>query len=271
MLSLVKQTLREIEIIVVNDGSDDNTENILSAFRQYDTRIKIVNQTHQKQGVARNNGTQTATEEYIGFVDSDDWIDLDYYEKLYNTAKKYNSDIALGTNIRTGNGKNKKRLNITEEKIVYSLQDKIDMNKQWHNPCPTNKIYRREMLEKNNIKWPEGVYCEDKLFTIQAVYFANSIVSVPGVNYYYFKNPNSTVNTKTSKHFSQLIQDKNRAKMEVLKFLKEKNAQIRDRDFWATKYEFNILGVTIFRIEESLHTERVRCFGIPVITKSLNN
>ena len=108
LFSLVRQTLKDIEIIVVNDGSTDDTACILDLFAKYDKRFKIVNQPNLKQGVARNKGMENALGEYIGYVDSDDWIDLDYFEKLYNSAKKYDADIALATNIRTGNGKTKK-------------------------------------------------------------------------------------------------------------------------------------------------------------------
>ena len=82
------------------------------------------------------------------------------------------------------------------------------------------------------------------------------------MNYYYFRNPNSTVNSKAKKHFKQLIDHKNNARRSVLAFLKEKNAQIRDKDFWAVKNEFRIMGVTIFKIEESLQTTRFVLFGI---------
>ena len=222
LTSLINQTLCDIEIICVNDGSTDNSPAILEKYVQIDSRIKVLSQENKKQGAARNAGLKIAEGEYIGFVDSDDWVDLDYYEKLYNTAKKYDADIALATNVRIGNGKTKKRLEITEEKVATSLQEKIDIGNQAKNPCPTNKIYRHTMLKNNNITWPEGVYCEDKLFTIKAVYYANKIVTTPGVNYYYFRNPDSTVNTKSKKH----TLDKNKAKKDVIEFsLKEGTGQ----------------------------------------------
>lgn len=266
--SLVNQTLHDIEIICVNDGSTDNSMITVRRLAVRDSRIKIIEQQNLKQGAARNNGMKIATGEYIGFVDSDDWIDLDYYEKLYTAAKKYNTDIALATNIRVGRRKSKKRLNITEEKVVSSLQDKFDICQQWKNECPTNKIYRHSMLTANNIIWPENCYCEDKLYTTQAVYYANAIVTVPSVNYYYFRNPNSTVNSKAKRHFKQLIDHKNNARKSVLAFLKEKNAQIRDKDFWAVKHEFRILGVTVFKIEESLKTTRFVLLGFSIFSST---
>ena len=268
LMSLIKQTLKEIEIIIVNDGSTDDSSSIISLFEMHDSRVKVINQENKLQGAARNNGMKIAIGEYIGYVDSDDWIDLDYFEKLYIAAKKYNADIALATNIRVGNRKSKKRLNITEEKVVKSLQEKFDICQQWKNECPTNKIYRHTMLKANQIKWTENCYCEDKLYTTQAVYYANAIVAVPNINYYYFRNPHSTVNSKAKKHLKQLIDHKNNARMSVLAFLKEKNVQIRDRDFWAVKQEFRIFGMTIFKIEESLKTTRFVLLGFSIFNIS---
>lgn len=266
--SLINQTLKDIEIILINDGSTDHSLLTAKIFQQKDSRIKIIEQEHKKQGAARNAGMKIAIGEYIGFVDSDDWVDLDYYEKLYNAAKKYDSDIALATNVRIGNGKTKYRLNLTEEKLYTSLQDKCDIQHQPKNPCPTNKIYRRAMLEKNNIQWPEGVYCEDKLFTIQAVYYANGVVTVPNAFYYYYRNPHSTVNSRRK----LLTNDKENAKRAVLDFLKSKNAQLRDCDFWAIKSEKRFLNVPVFKIKESLRTERLYILGLPVFSfQNLDN
>lgn len=263
--SLRNQTLQDIEIICVNDGSTDDTMLIVSEIANKDSRIKVIEQTNQKQGAARNTGMKAASGEYIGFVDSDDWVDLDYFEKLYISAQKYDADIALATNVRVGNGKTKKRLNIEKEELYLKLQDKFDICNLAKNPCPTNKIYKQSLLENNHIVWPEGCYCEDKLFVTQAVYYANGLVSVPGINYYYFRNPNSTVNTKAKSHTKQLIVDKNNAKRAVLDFLKDKRAEIRDKDFWAIKKDFKILGFNLYQIKESLKTEKHLLFGfLPV-------
>lgn len=268
LVSLVNQTLRDIEIIIVNDGSTDNSVEIAKKFQNNDSRIKIINQTNQKQGAARNNGVRSANGEYIGFVDSDDWVDFSYYEELYNTAKSYEADIALAANVRVGGRKTKKRLNITAVEVFSDIQDKFDVNQQWKNECPTNKIYKREMLLNKDIFFPEHVFCEDKLFTIRAVWEANKIVTVPNVNYYYFRNPKSTVNTKTTQHLKKLIEDKNNAKRAVLEFLKEKNAPIRDCDFWATVVEKRLFGVVYFRVEESLKSKRINVLGFKFKNKN---
>lgn len=266
--SLTNQTLKNIEIICVNDGSTDNSLKILQDNAIKDNRIKIINQENKKQGAARNAGMQIAIGEYIGFVDSDDWVDFDFYEKLYSAAKKHSFDIALGTNVRVKKNINKKRLNITEEKEYTTVQEKFDVNIQWKNPCPTNKIYKRDLFISHNIRWSEGVYCEDRIFTLKAVYFANGIVTVPNVNYYYFDNPKSTVNNKKVQHFKKFRTDKNNADKKVLNFLKDNNINVRDKDFWAVIKEFNFFGLPIIKIKESLGTRIVFLFGFIPVFKS---
>ena len=97
LLSIIKQTFKELEIIIINDGSTDRTEEIIKLFKK-DKRIVIINQKNKKQGGARNTGLKIAKGEYIGFIDSDDWIEHNYYEELYKAILKYNADIAV-TNI----------------------------------------------------------------------------------------------------------------------------------------------------------------------------
>lgn len=85
--SLVSQTLKNIEIICIDDGSTDNSLAILDKFKSKDDRIKIIKQKNYGVSMARNNGISEAQGEYIGFVDADDWVDKDFFEKLYNAAQ----------------------------------------------------------------------------------------------------------------------------------------------------------------------------------------
>lgn len=263
--SLVAQTLKEIEIIVVDDGSTDFTASKVREIASLDARIKLFSQSNQKQGAARNRGIEIATGEYIGFVDSDDWVSYDYFEKLYDAAKRHDADIALATNVRIGNGKTKKRLEIEKEVFVQTLQDRIDISRQAKNPCPTNKIYRRELLLAHNIFYPEGIYCEDKLFTMQALYYANGLVTVPETFYYYFRNPHSTVLSQ-----SQSRKDKNRANLAVLQFLRDNNVQLREGDFSAVSCKKTLFGIPLYVVRESLYTRKYYIFSFIKIKESRN-
>ena len=269
LLSLIRQTLKEIEIICVNDGSTDNSENIIKMFAKEDSRIKLINQENKKQGAARNTGMQVATGEYIGFVDSDDYVDLNYFERLYRTAINYDSDIALATNVRIGKNKFKLRLNLQTVDKYTELQDKLDVCQQWKNECPTNKIYRKSYLDANNIQWPEGIYCEDKLFTIKAVYFANAVVTVPDVYYYYFDNPKSTVNTYSRRHKKQFNIDKNNARRDVIYFLREVNANIRNNNFWYVSKGWKI---PIWQKKEGINIKKLLVLNLPIfVYEELSN
>jgi len=259
--SICNQTLKDIEIICVDDGSSDSSLEILQQYEAKDSRVKVLTQSNQKQGAARNNGISIAKGEYLGFIDSDDWIDLDYYEQLYNSAKTFDCDIAIADYIRIGNGTTKKRLHIKDEVIVTDLDNKFKLCKQAKHPCPTNKIYRSELIKKQRITFPEGVYCEDKIFTCKAVYFANKIVSVPNTYYYYFRRPNSTVKSKND----IITNSKEEANLEVLKFLKSQELKPKSNIFCVTKKVCKKFGLTIYKVKEDLKSEKVLLFGfIPV-------
>lgn len=267
LTSITQQTLKEIEIIIVDDGSTDGSTEIIKRFMNSDPRIILIKQQNAKQGAARNIGINHAKGEYIGFVDSDDWIDLDYFEKLYLSAKKNNSDLALATNVRIGNGLTKKRIEIKKEEFVQDLQAKIDVCHLWKDACPTNKLYKLNFLENYGIFFPEGIHCEDKIFTTMAVFYANGITTVPDLYYYYFRNPNSTVNSRKNKKENDVYREN--ARKEVLEFLKSKNTNLRDKDFWAIKKEYKFFNITLWKVKESFNTEKHYLFGlVPIYEKS---
>lgn len=98
--SVINQTLKEIEIICIDDCSTDSSYSILEEYAKKDSRIVLIkNKENMGVGYNRNIGIKEAKGEYIGFIDSDDYISEDYYENLYNTAKKYNSDVVNTLNI----------------------------------------------------------------------------------------------------------------------------------------------------------------------------
>ena len=118
------------------------------------------------------------------------------------------------------------------------------------------------MLEDNNITWPEGVYCEDKLFTIEAIYYSNGVVSIPDCYYYYYRNPNSTVNSRKMHHKDKLIADKEQAHRDVLQFLKDQKADIKDKQFWAITWYYPSNKIRLIIKKESFRTVKYYLFGI---------
>lgn len=196
LITLIKQTLKEIEIIIVNDGSTDNTFSIISTFAQYDTRIKIINQNNSKTGTARNKAIKSAKGEYITFVDSDDKLDLITLEKLYNTATANNNDIVI-CGAYTVKHKKRKKGYYSIEKIPKKLINKnldstaIKENVLTLPPIAWGKLYKTDFLVKNNILFQEGCNGEDQIFFIKTSLLANKIY-ILDKNYYDYRKDRPT-------------------------------------------------------------------------------
>lgn len=204
--SLINQTLEDIEIILVNDASPDNS---ISIMRDYEKRcpelIKIIDsKVNLKQGGARNLGILVAKGEYIGFVDSDDWVKPNMYEILYNKAIANNYDV-VGCNyiIKKGSKETKvEQYSVCEWKssdikldIVKKKRLIIESGSVW------SKIYKTEMLIDNNILFPENLFYEDNIFCPIVSYYANSFGIVSECLYYYFQdNEMATTKRKNSDH-----------------------------------------------------------------------
>ena len=167
--SLINQTLKEIEIICINDGSTDNSKLILEKYASDDSRIKIINQENQGLSIARNNGLKAAKGEYIGYVDSDDWISENFYELLYNNAMKYGADIACGEIVRPNASKHKNFLSLSKIKTYTKTEDKYSACYIPRKSYVWNKIYRRECLVASKVQFVPHATYEDILWTHKVV------------------------------------------------------------------------------------------------------
>ncbi len=176
--SLINQTLSDIEIICVNDGSVDNSSEILNEYSSFDKRIKIINFKKNKGAAfSRNTAIKEAKGEYIGFVDSDDFVDLDFFEKLYNQDKK---DILKGADLRVMYDDLNTDIWMQNELI---LENKYNFWAQF-----TTAIYRKDFLLKNEIFFPEDLsICEDIIFIFKAVFYCNDIKICNDGCYFYNK------------------------------------------------------------------------------------
>ena len=191
--SLINQTLCDIEIICIDDKSTDNTLEILCDYAKRDKRINVIAQERNcGVSVARNVGLDRAQSEYIGFVDPDDYVDLDFYEKLYHAACATDADIAKGeVSMTTVNG---------ETFPFGPAFAKIKENKAQFYYAFWSAIYRHTMLKHNNVCFDKDLIIrEDILFCIQAVYYANKIECVTGTKYNYVRVLNSLDSTYLSK------------------------------------------------------------------------
>lgn len=264
--SLIKQTLNDIEIICVNDGSMDNSLAILKEFASKDSRIRIIDNQHQGVAKTRNTGIEQSTGEYIGFVDSDDYIDIDFFEKLYNSATKSNSDIAIASIL-----KHKKFFNIynakyTKEEIAITIQDKIKLceDKKHFFFYAWNKIYHSGFIKENNIKFSEGQIYEDVMFAIKALYYSNKIISVYGTKYHYIEHENSL--TKYKDKTGEKEQDLIKAYSALQEFCNSKNIEIPERLNYYTKENFGF----ILNLYKGKYQSKIQLFNIFTIATISN-
>lgn len=264
--SLIKQTLKDIEIICVNDGSMDNSLAILKEFASKDSRIKIIDNQHQGVAKTRNTGIEQSTGKYIGFVDSDDYIDIDFFEKLYNSATKSNSDIAIASIL-----KHKKFFNIynakyTKEETAITIQDKIKLceDKKHFFFYAWNKIYHSGFIKENNIKFSEGQIYEDVMFAIKALYYSNKIISVYGTKYHYIEHENSL--TKYKDKTGEKEQDLVKAYSELQEFCNSKNIEIPERLNYYTKENFGF----ILNLYKGKYQSKIQLFNIFTIATISN-
>ncbi|MBF4468083.1 MAG: glycosyltransferase [Methanobrevibacter arboriphilus] len=149
MDSVINQKLKDIEIICINDESRDNSLEILEDYARKDKRIKIINQVNQGVSIARNTGLKIAKGEYVGFVDSDDWIDLNFFYELYNKAKSQGADLARTFyKYEYPYKRDEEKLN----KIIKKRnKEREQLNVNDHSVVIWNAIYKRKYIEKNKI------------------------------------------------------------------------------------------------------------------------
>ncbi len=193
--SVVNQTLKEIEIIIVNDGTQDNSMKKIEKFLS-DKRITVINKENGGLSSARNCGLKIAKGEYISFVDSDDFIDEMMLEKLYENGE--GKDIIISDVIEYNHITQEKKQREIKNEIKKYTKGSYFWKYSGFEVC--NKIYKRNFLMKNNIKFIEGIVFEDILFNFYSLFLANKVKYVEGVYYYYrTKRKNSILSTLDDK------------------------------------------------------------------------
>jgi len=181
--SLVNQTLSDIEIIVVNDGTKDNSQSIIDHYvKQYPNKVVSLIKENGGLGDARNYGIPYAKGEYIGFVDSDDIVHLEMYEKMFNKARLENSDLVLCDLEYFYETSNEK---MVKEGLVQI--ENIDVNKTvFLSPLfAWNKLYRRSLFIESGLKYPIGLWYEDIPVTVPFFTLAKKISYVNETLIYY--------------------------------------------------------------------------------------
>ncbi len=203
--SIIGQELNEIEIILVNDGSTDNSGEICDFYAEKDKRVHVIHKENAGVSVARNTGIKVANGNYIGFIDSDDWIEKNMYQDLYRCVRETGAEIAM-CDATTVYGSDKK-----EEDTISFLTESIFLDKEDIQAFALKEIagsacrciYKRELLEKYGVEFPEGVpLSEDRIFNLNAIGNSSGFYYIKKAYYNRYVRKESAV----SKYYPNLLQ-----------------------------------------------------------------
>ena len=197
--SIIKQTYSNLEIILVDDGSPDGCAKICDEYKNKDERIVVIHKKNGGLSDARNAGLKVATGEIISYIDSDDYVDLDMYEKMTKAMEEKNADIVVcGTNIDYEDGHTKVKCE-KEEKSFNREEALIELNSfKSFDMAVWNKLYKREVVDK--IEFPVGKKSEDYFVMYQYFARAKKVVIINQAKYHYFQRSNSISRGKNVTH-----------------------------------------------------------------------
>ena len=214
--SIVESIYENLEIILVDDGSPDNCGQICDDYAKKDTRIKVIHKKNGGLSDARNAGLEVCTGDYISFVDSDDWIELNAYEIMMKNMNEYNADIVVSNinyvykdKVKSKYSEDKIRCFNKEESMKELIKDGLVQAVVW------NKLYKREFID--NLRFKVGKLNEDEFFTYKICAKAERIVYTPEALYQYRQREDSIMGTYSLKRLDSVD-----AIYERLQFIKNK-------------------------------------------------
>lgn len=202
--SVINQTYQNLEIILIDDGSPDNCGDICDHYAEADNRIKVIHKKNGGLSAARNDGLKLATGKWISFIDSDDWCELDLYEKAVAAAEKENVDILIYNLFRNYDHKETAIMAFPEAFVSTDINfiSKMQLSAlskfytpflhNWSQGFPWDKLFRASLIIDNQLTFATNVKAnEDVIFGLHAFQFAKKIAYIDAYLYHYRDNPNS--------------------------------------------------------------------------------
>ena len=249
--SILNQTKKELEIILINDGSTDNTEKLIKSYK--DKRIKYFKNTNHGIGYTRNFGIDKATSKYIMFLDSDDYLEKTACEKLFNKIEKDKLDIVM-SDFYKDYGDRVEEIKLPSFKDS-SLKDNPDIITEYLNPWA--KLYSAKLLKDNKIKFVEDLKYEDAPFVIEALDKANKIGKIDECLNYYVIHNNSETTVRDRKCF------------DILKIIDKIRKYTKDKDYLKDKIDkLTVRIITNYTIQQ--RNQKNKLIGLEFINKAFD-
>jgi glycosyltransferase involved in cell wall biosynthesis len=236
--NILHQTCKNLEIIVIDDGSTDNSAAIAGQYP-----VLVIRQENQGLSASRNRGIEAATGEYIHFMDVDDWINLDYYTRMAEAIALTGADMACSGMI--SEIKTYQTLLYSDRLLPTTIDDKFSVTNVGQLGYCWRYLFKKSFLDEKKLRFEVGRLMEDLPFSLQAVYWANKIVTVPSAVYYYKKREGSIMTTN-----DRAAKNKRREHWAITKaFRDEFKRQHNLKDFivLVQKYQYKILGIPMLK------------------------
>ena len=233
--SVVNQSEREIEIIIVNDGSTDNTLNIINKVNELDDRIIVINKKNQGLIEARKTGLKYANGEFILFLDGDDWLENNCIEELYKTANDKKADVVLYNAYMVYDDR-KEIFDTFIEKFIDDIKKNPVKNLLLLNISPTiwSKFIKKSFIEENNIEFPQNISYAEDLAAVLNIFINKPKIVCNEKRFYNYYQRNDSISNKISSKVLEID--------DAIQFIKEKLVEINI--YYENKEEFEY---TVFR------------------------
>lgn len=257
LYSLVNQTYKNIEIIIIDDGSPDNSMNIIQKFVLADNRVKVISQKNQGLSGARNTGMNNANGDYIMFIDSDDWIEIDTCEKAINASEKYNADVVFWPYIKEFSDLQKDNYLFDKTEIIWSEKNINQLSRRMvglvgdelANPQSIDnlvtawgKLYKKSVIGDVRFTDTKIIGTEDALFNIEVFLGINSAVYIPDLLSHYRKDNESSL----THNYKKKLVSRWREMYSRIKFLLDRNDMSREYyDALKNRICFGLIGLGI--------------------------
>lgn len=220
--SVRKQTYRNIEVFLVNDGSKDASSPICHMYERIDPRVHVIDKENAGVSAARNTGIAAAQGKYIQFVDSDDWLAPDFTEKLVSAAEAHTADLVIAPFWMVYPENYVEHIRPWEKALQHVLQRNpprtraygylpagvytgqeyakhlIQKPNTFYYGSPCNKFYRRDLLRKHSLHFRKELFAEDQLFNTEYLRYVRTAVSIPDIGYYYLQNSQSVSHSRVT-------------------------------------------------------------------------
>lgn len=261
--SLIGQTYSNLEIIIVNDGSKDNSENIISDYEKKDCRVKVIKQENLGLSAARNSGLECAAGEYVLFVDSDDWIDQTTCEMALNVAGQYSADLVMWSYKREYADCSKTTYLFGDESLIWNEQNMSELYQRLIGLVGTQlsepqkidsivtawgKLYKRESIKNIRFIDTKEIGTEDALFNIEVFGNLKTAVYIPDTFSHYRKD---NMNSLTHTYKKELSKQWQRLYLRIEKHLNEINAPALYYEALSNRICLGLIGLGLNLAEDN--------------------